>query len=712
MTIPANERDLGGAAVLPPSDVAGATDPGAPGPDAAGAGSLPRVVLLGNPNVGKSVLFGFLTRRYVVVSNYPGTTVAVTHGKTEVQGRTVQLLDCPGINSLVPMSEDEAVTRDILLDAAPDAVVQVADAKNLRRALLLTVQIAELDLPFALDLNMNDEAAALGIRTDRYRLEERLGVRVVRTVATRRKGLDELRRALAGQRRARFRVEYPADVEAAVARIEPLLPVTHLARRGLAFMLLAGDDTLFPWLRSRTGDAAAEAIERVRREAATAFHEPPSVVINRHRLRAVDALLREVELRPAQRRAGSLLDRIGHWSMHPLWGLPVLVAVLWGMYQFVGVFGAGTLVDLLETKLFGEHLAPWAIRATDALLRFPHEHLVQDAVLLPESALSGTLSAGQQALRFVHDFLVGPYGQITMALAYAIALILPIVTTFFLAFGLLEDSGYLPRLAVMVNRIFRLMGLNGKAVLPMVLGLGCDTMATLTTRILETKKERVIVTLLLALGVPCSAQLGVILGMISVLSWQASLVWAGSVLLTMFVVGWLAARVLPGQGADFILELPPIRRPQIGNLVVKTLARIEWYLREAVPLFLLGTLVLFAADRLRVLGAIERIASPVVVGVLGLPARAAEAFLIGFLRRDYGAAGLYDMSRQGLLNPVQLVVSMVTITLFVPCIANFFIMIKERGAKTGILMTAFIVPMALLVGGTLNFVLGALGVTF
>jgi ferrous iron transport protein B len=180
----------------------------------------------------------------------------------------------------------------------------------------------------------------------------------------------------------------------------------------------------------------------------------------------------------------------------------------------------------------------------------------------------------------------------------------------------------------------------------------------------------------------------------------------------MFLVGWIAARVVPGQTSDFILELPPIRRPQLGNIVVKTLARIEWYLREAVPLFLLGTLILFAVDRLHLLGVIERAAAPVVQGILGLPPQAAEAFLIGFLRRDYGAAGLYNLSRDGLLDPVQLIVSMVTITLFVPCIANFFIMIKERGAKTALIMVAFIVPMAFLVGGTLNWGLRALGITF
>ena len=369
-------------------------------------------------------------------------------------------------------------------------------------------------------------------------------------------------------------------------------------------------------------------------------------------------------------------------------------------------------VDLLETKVFAAHLGPWAMQAVDAVLRFPHQHAFEDGVRLPAYTLTTNLDSGQQVLRFFHDLLVGAYGQITMALSYAIALILPIVTTFFLAFGLLEDSGYLPRLAVMVNRLFRSIGLNGKAVLPMVLGLGCDTMATLTARILETKKERIIVTLLLALGVPCSAQLGVILGMIRSLSLGATLVWAGCVLGTMLAVGWLAARLIPGSSSDFILELPPIRRPQLGNLVVKTLARIEWYLREAVPLFLLGTLVLFAADRLHVLGAVQRAASPLVQGVLGLPARATDAFLIGFLRRDYGAAGLYDMAREGLLNPVQVVVSMVTITLFVPCIANFFIMIKERGLRMALALTAVIVPMAFLVGGALNFGLRALGVTF
>jgi ferrous iron transport protein B len=297
-----------------------------------------------------------------------------------------------------------------------------------------------------------------------------------------------------------------------------------------------------------------------------------------------------------------------------------------------------------------------------------------------------------------------------MALSYAIALILPVVGTFFLVFGVLEDSGYLPRLAVMMNRGFSAMGLNGKAVLPMVLGLGCDTMATLTTRVLETKKERVIVTLLLALGVPCSAQLGVILGITSQIGTVAILWWVGTILLVLFLVGWLSSLLLPGRRSDFILELPPLRMPRLKNILLKTVARIEWYLKEAVPLFFLGTFILFLLDRTGALTPVTWAAAPIVTDWLALPEEATPAFLIGFLRRDYGAAGLSDLWRQGLLSPRQAVVALVTITLFVPCVANFFIMIKERGLRTGVLMFLFIFPFAFLVGGLVNIVMNVLGV--
>jgi ferrous iron transport protein B len=305
-------------------------------------------------------------------------------------------------------------------------------------------------------------------------------------------------------------------------------------------------------------------------------------------------------------------------------------------------------------------------------------------------------------------FFVGPYGLLTMGVTYAVAIVLPVVATFFFVFSMLEDSGYLPRLAVMSNRMLRSMGLNGKAVLPMVLGLGCDTMATLTARIMETRKERVLVTLLLALGVPCSSQLSVIFALMQRTSGAATAVWVGVVLFTLFVVGWVAARALPGDRSDFLLEMPPLRQPAVSNILQKTLARMEWYLREAVPLFLVGTALLFALDAAHLLGFVHRAGEPVVHHMLGFSReagvsnRVSEALLIGFLRRDFGAAGLLDLARAGHLSPADVAVSMVTITLFIPCIANVFMIAKERGWKTAGAMSAFIFPYAVAVGAVVR----------
>ena len=645
------------------------------------AASPPGVILVGNPNVGKSALFGALTGAYVTVSNYPGTTVEVSEGSAVVGGRKLVVRDTPGSASLIPYSEDERVTRDMLLSADGSAVILVGDAKNLERALALALEVSETGLPFVLCLNMSDEARSRGISVDTAALAARLGVDVVETVAVRREGVPQLAVAIERVRSGAFAVTYPDVIERAIAAAEPLMPTGAYARRSLALAALAGDQTLTPWLRGRLSDEALGRLEGIRTRLARVYRDDLGYVIQESRLRAAGQIAREVVSRRAlpaasTRAAARVLDRA---TTHPVWGVPILLLALYLSYLFVGVFGAKTLVDLLENGLFGKVISPAATRFADAAIPWP----------------------------IVRDFFVGQYGLVTMALAYSLALVFPIVGTFFIAFGVLEDSGYLPRLAVMVNRLFKSMGLNGKAVLPMVLGLGCDTMATLTTRILETPKERLIVILLLALGVPCSAQLTVVLAMMGGLSPLALAIWAFVVLAVLFTVGKLAAKVLPGRTGDFVLELPPLRLPRPGNLAVKTLARIEWYLREAVPLFVLGTAILFVADRLRLLGVVERAARPIVVGLLGLPAEASTAFVIGFLRRDFGAAGLFDMARHGRIDPVQSLVAMVTITLFIPCIANFFMIVKERGWKTAGAIAAFVFPFAIAVGAGLNLFLRA-----
>jgi ferrous iron transport protein B len=540
--------------------------------------------------------------------------VAITKGRSLVGAEVCDVIDTPGVNALEgTISEDERITREVLVNDEADLVVQIADARNLRRALMLTSQIATFGKPMILALNMVDEALARGIIVDAAALAAELGIPVIEMVAVEGRGLPELREALARAHK-------------------PHVPA-----------------------HSRASDRAVWAhqlTERVRHVSALSLAYIPEVLAR------------------ATRR--------------PVTGLPILVGVLYALYLFVGVFGAQTLVKLLEDGVFGKGINPAAIRLAGYFIPIP----------------------------FIRDFLVGPYGLITMGVTYSVAIVLPVVATFFLMFGFLEDSGYIPRLAIFCDRMFRVMGLNGKAVLPMVLGLGCDTMATMTTRILGTPKERLIAILLLALGIPCSAQLATIMGILGGISFAALATLFAVVLGQMFLVGWLAARVLKGERSEFILELPPIRWPRFGNLLTKTRLRVWWYLGEAVPMFLVGTALLFALDRVGALVVIAAAGRPIVTGLLGLPAETAQVLVMGFLRRDYGAAGLFQLAHSGQLTGVQAVVALTVMTLFVPCVANFLMMVRERGLKTGFAILGVITPVAIFTGAGLNYVLHALGVRF
>lgn len=632
--------------------------------------------LIGNPNVGKSVIFGLLTGKYATVSNYPGTTVEVSRSNISLDNRKYLLVDTPGVNSLIPMSEDEKVTRDILLKERASLIIQVADSKNLKRTLLLTLQIAEMELPMVLALNMEDEALDKGILTDVQRLKSILGIEIVNTIAPHRKGLKELKSAALNPSVSRQRIKYAPLIEAYIERISSLLPGANISKRSIAVMILSGDESLKEWMTVNIPPEVIREIEGLRDECDLEMQGGLSAAINRARLKLADEIAREVASR-IHSEGGKFVSFLGRVSMHPVWGIPILLLVLFGLYEIVGVFGAGTVVNFFEKIIFGKYLNPMATKVVKLVIPF----------------------------NIIQDLLVGEYGLITVAITYAIAIILPITTTFFIVFAILEDSGYLPRLAIMSNKIFNLMGLNGKAVLPMVLGLGCGTMAVMTSRILETKRDRIIITFLLALAIPCSAQIGVILGMLAALSLKATLIWVGAILMILFTSGYLASKVVRGERTDFFLEIPPIRKPTIMNILLKTAGRVEWYLKEAVPLFLLGTFILFLLHKLNLLTFLERAASPIIVNLVGLPEKTTESFIVGFLRRDYGAAGLFAMAEKGLLTPIQSVVSLVTMTLFIPCISSFFMIIKEMGLRTAIAMAVIIFPLAFLTGGLLNWAL-------
>ncbi|MBP7468244.1 MAG: ferrous iron transport protein B [Thauera sp.] len=641
-------------------------------PSLSPATALRTLALVGHPNVGKSVLFHRLTGTYVTVSNYPGTTVEVSRATPRFD-REASLLDTPGVLALPSRSDDERATMRALLNEDMRTLIQVGDAKNLRRTLNLTALLAELGVPMVMALNMTDEAKARGVTVDAGALAEALGVPVVATVATGGEGVAALTDALAHAAVPAPLLRYDPVLERDIARVEQLIlancPHPRLAARGLAILAIGRDQEVADWLAAQPGSAELRAA--LAELTAPTGRDTLPARLARERGGAAEALARTVTQQAAGKdRTLSML--LGRTAVHRLWGWPMLLGVLYLVYLFVGDFGASTLVGLLEEDFFGEVLNP-------AVTDFVRAHI---------------------ATPWLADLFVGEYGLWTMGMTYALALILPIVTTFFLAFGVLEDSGYFSRLSVIANRMFAAIGLNGRAVLPMVLGLGCVTMATLTTRILHTPRERLITIYLMALAIPCSAQLGVVLGLLGGISFAATVIWVACIVGVLLFTGWLASKVVPGRRVPLITELPPMRMPVLGNVLKKTGGRLKWYLIEVIPLFLIGTLIMFGLDRSGALPWIIEAGKPLVVDWLGLPPEASAAFVMGFLRRDFGASGLFAL--QAELSMVQAVVGMVTITLFVPCIASLMMIVKEQGMKVAALMLAMIIPTAFFVGGVLN----------
>jgi len=646
-------------------------------------GDLPLITIVGTPNVGKSVLFNTLTGIYVTVSNYPGTTVEVTRGKGRFSNLETGVMDTPGMYGLLPITEEERVARQILLSEHPAMIVHVIDTKNVERMLPMTLQLIEAGLPVVLVLNLLDEAERVGFSVDIQNLQKALGIPVFGTALSSGRGAKELKSAIAdlltkpGFVQSPAKIHYPARIQESIDTLEEHLRGSYaLANRAVAVLLLQNDAEVADMVRQREPDGGAEVLELVLKIQA-GFNQPLSYLIVREQRHAAETILSNLITRPAQ-RPSTFANRLSDAMINPVTGLPLLLAALFVMYQFVGVFGAQTLVGLLEENLFGNIINPFIDR----------------------------ILAGIIPWQVIRDLFGGEFGLITLGVRYAVAIVLPIVGTFFLAFSVIEDSGYLPRLAMLIDRVFKKIGLTGRAVIPMVLGFGCDTMATIVTRTLETRRERLLSTILLSLAIPCSAQLGVMLGLLNG-NPALLLVWTGIIGGVFLLVGWASAKLMPGERPTFYMELPPLRLPSLRNVLVKTYTRMEWYLREVFPLFLLASIIIWVGQLTGLFDLGLRALTP-LVRMLGLPDATAQAFLFGFFRRDYGAAGLYDM--RAMMTNAQILVSTVTMTLFIPCVAQLAVTVKERGWKAALGIVTFIFPFALLVGYLLHLVLNLLGI--
>lgn len=639
------------------------------------------VYLVGRANTGKSALFGRLSGQYANVSNFPGTTVEVSRARWKISSGEVDLVDTPGLGSLLTQTEEEAVTRRLIFSGQSGVVVHVADAKNLEAHLPVTFQLAETGMPVVLAVNMIDEARALGLEIDAGALETLLGIPVVLTSGTANIGIEDLMKAVESRRlpRREAGLRYPVRTEEAVKVVSECLPGGMLmGERALAILLLEGDVESMDQLREKD-PGAANLVADERSALERDLRRSPALTFAVYRYRMASQIVRGVVHLSSPIKRG-FRDRLGDVLSHPFWGTVAAVAVLYfGLYVAVGKIGAGVVVDFLDHRVFGNWINPAVSMAAEKWI--------------PWIA--------------VRELVAGEYGIITLGLRYALALILPLVTMYFFLFALIEDSGYLPRMAMLLDSGFKRIGLSGRAVIPVVLGFGCDTMATMVTRTLASRRERLIATLLLALAIPCSAQLGVILGVLNSHP-GALLVWAFVLTLSFVATGFLGSRIMPGDSAIFFMEVPPMRLPTAENVWWKTWGRVSWYMREILPLFLLVSVLIWAGKTTGVLAwTIDMMKTP--LSWLDLPPETAPVFLFGFFRRDYGAAGLYDLSAHGALTITQISTSVVALTLFLPCVAQFMMMVREHGIRAALYIAGLVGVVAFGAGFVVSRILPVMG---
>jgi ferrous iron transport protein B len=600
-------------------------------------GSTLSVALVGNPNVGKSLFFNYLSGMYVDVSNYPGTTIEFTKGRY----KTFEVIDTPGVYGISSFSDEEAVTRDVVLQA--DIVLNVVDASHLERDLFLTQQLIDMGKKVAVLLNFMDEVQKLGLEIDTGLLSSSLGVPVFRTTATTRNGFDQIDSALHQARRG-------SQNPALHHRLHSLLSET--GSEAEALLIIEGDEGV----SERHGVAPG--------------HERESLYIDRRN--RVNIVINSVLVEKNVRTRFATL--LGRWAVNPWTGIPLIVFALYLVYLFVGKLVAQDVVKFTESTLGNQIWEPW-IRG------------IVTQYVSPTSWL-GTL-------------LVGEFGVVTMTVTYLAFLLLPLVIAFYLSLALMEDSGYLPRLATLVDRSLNALGLNGSAVIPLILGFGCVTMATVTTRLLGSEREKTIASAILQFAVPCSAQLAVVAAFLAGAGFGAMAIYSVTIFIIFVAVGTVLHRILPGSTTPLLIDLPPMRLPRLDNVARKTAYRSYFFMKEAAPWFFVGALAVGVLQVTGLLTVWQNLLNPLTTKWLQLPHEASTAFVMGMVRRDFGAAGLYNLA----LQPNQVVVALVTITLFTPCIASLMVMMKERGWKEALTVWAGTWIVAFLVGGILSHIL-------
>ncbi len=569
---------------------------------------MKKILLMGNPNVGKSVVFSRLTGVRVIVSNYPGTTVEFTKGYMKLGEEEVEVIDVPGTYTLEPISKAEEVAVEMLKDG--DLVVNIVDATNLERNLYLTLQLLERDIPVVVDLNMWDDTKHRGIDIDAKKLEEFLRVPVVPTCGITGEGIKEL--------------------------------VTRMS------------EAATPSVRPHTDSERWADIGKIVEDSQKLTHHHHTV-----------------------------LERLEDASIKPLTALPIAIIVIFCAFQVVRFIGEG-LIGYIFEPFFTNIYAPIIMKLSVLLgsRGFLHDVLIG-------KLLEGQIDFGQS------------FGLLTTGLFVPIAMVLPYVFSFYLVLGFLEDLGYLPRLAVLMDNLLHRVGLHGFAIIPMILGLGCNVPGALSTRILEERREKFIAATLMAIAVPCMAQIAMIVGLVGARGGQ----YLVTVFITLFcvwaILGGLLNRFVRGISPEILVEIPPYHLPLLRSLAKKLWMRISGFLREALPFVLVGILFVNILYTLKIIDFLARIFAPFMTGLLGLPKEAISALLVGFVRKDVAIGMLGPLN----LTTKQLVIGSTVLAIYFPCVATFIILIRELGIIDMIKSALIMVGTAIFVGSLLNLVL-------
>ena len=642
------------------------------------------VALAGNPNVGKSCLFNQLTGLNVVTANYPGKTVTLNLGTTRHGETLIGLIDLPGTYALGAVSDDQLVARRGLLDCKPDVVIDVVDASNLQRNLYMALQFMELGSPLVICLNLVDYAAKTGLEIDHTRLERILNVPVVPAVAVRGEGVDEtIHAALTVAKEKTWRPDppkYSERVEAFIKRLQEAIekdltetPFT-IPPRALAVLLLEGDVEFIEGTRQlENGERVLELASSISKEIEETYGEPPGTRIAKERHEAAGAIVASVQKVVSKKEP--LSERLRKYTVSTYTGIPIMIGVLLSVFLFTSV--VGQILSNLTEGGWTMYVSP----LISALLKT----LIGNQVV--ENILTWGLNAGLLAM-----------------LSIGISYILP----FYIVLSVLEDSGYLNSIAFLTDNVMHRLGLHGRSIIPIITGLGCNVPAIMGTRVLMTKRERILASTLIVL-VPCSARIAVIMGAAAAyLGLKYALLIYAIDLLIIAGVGMGLNRLLPGESTGFVMEMFPFRFPSLPSILKKTWFRLRDFVNVALPISLFGSFFMGILFETGFLWTLVAPLSPIMVGLLGLPPVTGLALILGILRKELAlqllvalAAVQYGHGASNLLtfmSPAQLFTYTLIVTIYFPCTATASVLGKELGWKSALLIMGFTITLAILIG--------------